>query len=175
MKIETGRLVLRAVEEKDNAMLKELINDPDTEFMLGGWSFPVSSKDQDNWYESLRNTNDTLRCIIEEKDNGNPIGSVMLTGIDYKNGTAEIHIKLATHEVRGKGYGTETIKMVVRYAFLELRLNCIYANINVLNTASWHMFEKCGFKREGILRERLYKRGQFLDMYSYSIISSEDK
>lgn len=173
MWIETKRLVLRALEENDNQMLKDLINDPDTEYLLGGWSFPVSSREQDDWYSSLHNTQDTLRCIIEEQSTNQTIGTVMLTGIDYKNGTAEIHIKLSNHNSRGKGYGTETVNAIIEYAFNELRLNCIFAQINAINNASCHMFEKCGFKKEGVLRERLYKRGQYIDMYMYSVLKSE--
>lgn len=175
MQIETTRLVLRALEERDNDMLLELINDPDTEFLLGGWSFPVSSHDQNRWYEGLQNSHDTLRCIVEKKEENTSIGTVMLTNIDYKNGTANIHIKLANETNRGKGYGSECVRALVAYAFAELRLNCIYAHIHALNEPSWRMFEKCGFIREGVLRSRLYKRGRFIDVYSYSILVSDQR
>lgn len=175
MWIETERLYLRALEKCDNDMLLQLINDPDTEFLLGGWSFPVSSNDQNKWFETLSNTRDQLRCIVEEKENGTAIGTVMLTSIDYKNGTANIHIKLANENNRGKGYGRESVKALIAYAFDELRLNCIYAHIHALNEPSQHMFEKCGFVREGILRSRLFKRGQFIDVYSYSILAKEQR
>ena len=38
---------------------------------------------------------------------------------------------------------------------------------------SQHIFEKCGFKREGILRELIYKKGKFEDAYEYGIIKSD--
>ncbi len=175
MRIETNRLYLRALEKKDNEMLLELINDPDTEFLLGGWSFPVSSSDQDRWYDALSKSNNTLRCIIEVKEDRDSIGTIMLTDIDYKNGTAAIHIKLANEKNRGKGYGQECVKALVSYAFDELRLNCIYAHIHALNEPSWRMFEKCGFSREGVLRSRLFKRGSFIDVYSYSMLKDDLK
>lgn len=175
MRIETPRLYLRALEKQDNGMLLELINDPDTEFLLGGWSFPVSSSDQDKWYETLSKSNNTLRCIVEVKEDNTSIGTVMLTDIDYKNGTANIHIKLANEKNRGKGYGQESVKALVGYAFDELRLNCIYAHIHALNEPSWHMFEKCGFTREGVLKSRLFKRGSYIDVFSYSILKEELK
>lgn len=173
MIIRTSRLVLRAVEETDNPMLLEIINDPDTEYMLGGWSFPVSSRDQSAWFAALKNTPNTLRLVAEKCGEGGTIGTVILTDIDYKNGTSEIHVKLSVEGVRGQGYGTEIVEAIVNYAFSELRLKCIYAHIIAINSASCHMFEKCGFVREGILRRRVYKRGEYIDVYSYSILQEE--
>ena len=48
--------------------------------------------------------------------------------MDERNGMAEIYIKLLKM-VRGKGYGADSVNALVRYAFCELQLNCIRANI----------------------------------------------
>lgn len=58
---------------------------------------------------------------------------------------------------RGKGYGTEAVTMLVKYAFEELRLNCIHANILSYNASSIKLFELCGFVKEGVLRFRIFK------------------
>lgn len=173
MKLKTERLCLRAVEKSDNELLMNMINDPDMEFLLGGWSFPVSSRDQEEWFLALSNNRDILRYMIDDIDSGNTIGTIILTGIDYKNGVAEIHIKIASGANRGKGFGKEAISAIVEYAFNELRLNCIFATISSYNEASCKAFEKCGFKREGVLRSRLFKRNQYVDVYSYSLLKSE--
>lgn len=174
MNIISDRLILRALEPSDKLLLRKIINDPETEYMLGGWSFPVSEKDQDEWYASLKTNSGTLRCMIADRnDPGKAFGTVMLTDIDYKNGTAEIHIKLATGEARGKGYGAEAVSAMVNYAFNELRLHCIYARVNDYNLPSRKMFEKCGFKKEGILRGRFYKQGKYVDVFSYSVLKED--
>lgn len=170
MNLEGNNIILRAVELKDADLLLELINDSEIEYMIGGWSFPISSKNQIDWINSLENKTNTLRGIIEVKQTGVAIGTVILTDIDYKNGNAEIHIKLKSSEFGKKGYGTEAINTVVNYAFDELRLHLIHARVNNYNIASKNLFEKCGFVEEGILKDRFYKKGEYVDVVSYSIV-----
>jgi RimJ/RimL family protein N-acetyltransferase len=74
---------------------------------------------------------------------------------------------------RGKGYGTDAVNTMVQYAFKELRLNCICANILSYNEASVKLFERCGFKREGVLRQRVFKKGHFVDMLAYSKVVND--
>ncbi len=169
MNIKGYVVIIRAIEDKDNEMLLSIINDSETEYMLGGWSFPVSSSDQEKWTSRLTDDKNSLRCAIDVSDK--PIGVVTLTGIDYKNGTAEVGIKLINSNVRGKGYGTDTLNTIVKYAFNELRLNCIYARISQHNVISLGLFKKCGFEAEGILKSRLFKRGKYIDVVSLSIIN----
>jgi RimJ/RimL family protein N-acetyltransferase len=162
------KVLLRAVEEADNQLLLSLINDPDTEMMLGGSSWPVSEAEQLKWFEHQERSRDVLRCIVALKENGKAIGTIILSDIDQKNATGHIHIKMSKDGGRGKGYGTDAVNTMVQYAFEELRLNCIYANILSYNEASIKLFERCGFKRDGVLRQRVYKKGKFIDLLAYS-------
>ena len=110
-----------------------------------------------------------FRSIIVEKDTDNPVGTIILSDIDSKNGVAQVHIKIL-NEFRGKGFGTDSLNVIVQFAFFELRLNCLYAEILSYNSASVGMFEKCGFRKEGMLRERIYKNGQYCDILTYSLL-----
>lgn len=172
MNIIGDRIYLRAVELSDKEMLLDIINDEQTEYELGGWSFPISNLNQEEWIKSLKPDNNTLRCVIVNKEGDRAIGTVILSDIDYKNGTAEIHIKLG-NQIRSKGYGAETINLIVDYAFNELRLHCIYAHINSYNEKSQNLFEKCGFVKEGILRDRIFKKGNYHNVYSYSLLKGD--
>ena len=172
MLIYGERIVLRAVEAEDNAMLLSLINDPDVEMMLGGSSWPVSEAAQLKWFDQLERTKDILRCIIATPETGEAVGTIILSEIDQKNGTGHIHIKM-TKNARGRGYATDAINTLVKYAFDELRLHCIYANILVYNEASVRLFEKCHFQRDGLLRARVYKKGKYIDVFSYSRLADE--
>lgn len=173
MNIIGTKVILRAIEPSDNELLLSIINDSDTEYMLGGWSFPVSVKNQAEWIDLLKYDTKILRCIICLKEQNIALGVVMLTNIDYKNGNAEVHIKLANTEVRGKGYGTDAVNAVVKYAFEELRLKLVYARINEYNIASQKMFEKSGFMVEGVLKSRIFKRGKYSNILSLSRESQE--
>ena len=171
MNIKGKNVLIRAIEMDDAPLLLDMINDPETENMLGGYSFPVSEHQQVAWINSLTSDPRTFRGMIEVE--GKAIGTVILTDIDHKNGTAEFHIKLGTGNVRGKGYGVDACNAIIKYAFKELRLNCIYANVKEDNYASRRLFQKSGFTEEGILRNRLFKDGSYHDVVSFSILASE--
>lgn len=174
MIIEGERIVIRAIEKEDNAVLLSMINDPDIERMIGGASWPVSKIEQEHWFEQQINKgSDVRRGIIALKSNNQAIGTVILSDIDNKNGVAEIHIKIVGKGYQGMGYGTEAIKTTVQYAFKEMRLNCIYALVLTNNEPSIKLFEKCGFSKEGLLKARVFKGGQFWDQYSFSIVRSD--
>ena len=172
MNIIGNKVILRAIEEWDNEILKQLVNDPETEKMIGGYSYPISKEHQLNWFHSLNDSTGgpTLRCMIaDQKSKETGLGTILLSQLDWKNGTAEIHIKLVKN-AHGKGYGTDAVHTMVSYAFQELRMNCIYCNILEDNKASRKLFEKCGFEQEGVLRSRVFKGACYRNVCCYSIL-----
>lgn len=174
MNIIGNKVILRALEERDNEMLWNLINDPEVEKMIGGYSYPVSLQHQMDWFNSLSEDERLLRCIIvDKKDMDDSIGTIILSNIDLKNGTAEIHIKLI-EPARGKGYGSDAVATMVSYGFNELRLNCIYSNILEHNISSQKVFIKCGFQKEGIYRSRIFKNGHYINICSYSLLRNDE-
>ena len=169
MNIYGEKIVLRAIRMSDAELLCNIINDPNTEKMLGGSSFPVSLEHQCEWINKQTDLTDTLRCIVARKETVDEgLGTVILSDIDLKNGTAEVHIKLDQNTGRGKGYGTDALNTIVKYAFEEMRLNCIYAEVLEYNTVSLKLFDKCGFIKDGILRSRIYKNGRYLNVVALS-------
>lgn len=168
-------IMLRAIEHDDLNLLKEMINDPEIEKMVVGWSFPVSTHEQLEWINNVNNDRNNVRYIIDVDGIG-AIGMASLTSIDFKNGVANVNIKLKNDDnIRRKGIGFRVIKMLSNYAFNELNLNCLVANILRYNKASQKLFEKCGFVLEGVLRKRVFKNGAFQDLLSYSLLRSEFK
>ncbi len=173
MNIYGKKVVLRAIEPEDNELLLSLLNDPETERALGGASYPASRAQQEKWLAAQGQNDSTLRCIVALKESPERgFGTVILSGIDRKNGVAQIHIKLAP-EGRGFGVGADAIAAMVEYAFREQRLHCITAGVLHYNISSQKTFEKCGFQKEGVLRGRVYKDGGYQDLYSYSIVKGE--
>jgi RimJ/RimL family protein N-acetyltransferase len=173
MLIKGKKVLLRAIEFEDADLLQQMINDEEIEQMMWGYSFPVARHQQMKWIESLSAEKSVFRAMIDM--DGTAIGTVILSDIDMRNGTAEIHIKLANACERGKGYGSDAISALVAYAFNELRLHCIYCRVKEDNIASQRAFEKCGFVKEGCLRSRVYRGGKHYDFYEYSVLESEFK
>lgn len=70
-----------------------------------------------------------------ENLNGENVGGVNLNSIDERNGTFSIGMQI-DRDHRGKGYGTAAMRIVLRYAFFERRLNKYYGHVLEGNIAS---------------------------------------
>jgi len=85
MNIIGEKVVLRAIEERDRDMFLCLINDPETEKMIGGLSFPVSTMEQEQWIRNQIASKNTLRCVVVEKDKEEKgLGTVILSDLDLE-------------------------------------------------------------------------------------------
>lgn len=169
MNLKGQKVLLRAIEKEDLPLLQNMINDDELERMVVGWSLPVSSTQQEQWFEDIAADNNKVRFSVElEKEF---IGTVILENIDWKNRNLEISIKL--FKSKKEGLGTDTIKTILKFTFEELNMNKIEANILDYNIASIKTFEKCGFKLDGRKRQAVYKNGKYNDVLNYSILKDE--
>lgn len=173
MVILNGCVKLRAIEDEDHDLLLRMVNSPDIENVIGGWAFPVSKKEQQNWMDNFHNSEKNIKLIIE-CSNGKAIGMISLSGIDWKNRTALIEYKTdAPLEWRMKDDTIDAVNGILNYAFNELGLHCITAEILSYNTFSRKLIKKAGFFEEGRLRERIYKNGAWHDIIVYSLLKNE--
>ena len=97
------------------------------------------------------------------------LGLISFWRLDKPNYRAEIGYVLHDSMQR-KGIMNEALQAVARYAFREMKLHSIEANINPGNVASMRILEKNGFEREGFFRENYFFNGQFLDSCIYSLL-----
>lgn len=90
-----------------------------------------------------------LRLIIEAKNQNSlmfvPVGLVDLFDFDPFHLRAGVGVLIANKEYRQKGYATEALKLLVRYAFETLQLHQLYCNISSENTISLQLFQNLGF------------------------------
>lgn len=70
---------------------------------------------------------------------------------------------------------SEALTAIIAFAFEEMKLHSIEANINPLNEASRKLLMKQGFVKEAYFREDYYFNGKFLDSEIYSLVSTTDK
>ncbi len=74
-----------------------------------------------------------------------------------------------------KGYATEASRALMDFGFAELGLHRIFATCDPANTASAHVLEKLGMKREGRLREHKWSKGKWRDSFLYAMLEQEWK
>lgn len=171
MNIIGNKVILRAIEHSDLQLLQEMLNDPEIEKMVVGWSFPVSFDDQERWFLHQKENKNTVRFIVEYENA--PVGLVSLSEIDWKNRKATASIKLHTSCPKGKGIGTDSVLALHRYAFDELNLNRLEGAWLTYNQASESLHLKCGWKIEGIQREAVFKNGKYHDLKVVGILKSD--
>lgn len=169
-----GKIVkLRAFEIDDMDEMRNIVNDPEVESLVGGWSFPVSKTQQMLWYDSIIKDKNNLRFAIDTKEDGF-IGMADLRDIDWKNRCAFHGIKIGNKDYRGKGYGTDTVMAIMRYAFEELQLNRLDGSIISYNDGSKKLYcDKCGWKIEGIRRKYIFRNNSYFDQYIVGILRDE--
>ena len=171
MNILGQKVVLRALEEADMPYLLDMINDPEMEYMVVGWSFPNSSNQQKAWFERVDGDNKNLRFAIEYE--GHFVGVSTLVKIDWKNRSADHGIKLHQAAPKGVGIGTDAVYATMKYAFEELQLNRLYGSILDYNVASQKLYAKCGWKAEGLFRQSIFKRNEFHDEIPMAILKED--
>ncbi|MEW9902811.1 GNAT family N-acetyltransferase [Pseudomonas putida] len=163
MSIQGQRILLRALELDDLDLLHRWSNDEALWSLLGGWHFPVSREAQKDWLLRLGNDSLNQRFGIEVAGHG-LIGTANLVGIDWKNGTAEHGMMIGDQSLRGKGYGTDVIATVMRYAFDELGLSRLWTTIIEYNEPSLATYtRKAPWVIEGVQRQWYYRKGRRWD------------
>lgn len=173
MIIKNGCVTLRAIEERDADLLLRMLNSPEIEKAVGSFSLPINEAQQKEWIKNYRNSDEQIRLMIE-LDNNTVLGVIMLYDIDMKNGTAEIGYKtMAEKNKRIKGDMDDALQGILQYAFEELRLNCVLAHTLSDNEPSEKLLLRNGFVQEGILRQRVYQCGNYMDMKVFSILKNE--
>ncbi len=172
MAIMGKTVYLRAMEPEDMEMLRDMINDPDISRMVIGWSFPVSKREQMNWYDRVA-SDANKRFIVCLQENNQAVGMVTLTNIDLVNRSAFHGIKLHPSCPKGKGIGTDAVMTLMEYAFNQINLHRLDGEWFLYNTASKRLYEKCGWHEEGIKKKAVYRDGQYHDLAICGILKEE--
>ncbi len=110
--------------------------------------------------------------VIETLPDNEFCGLAEIRDIDLEHSQGELSFWLAL-EAWGKGYMSEVVNVVVAHGFKDLGLNRLYAYHMLRNPASGRVLEKNGFRREGILRQRVRKWDRYEDVALWAILRKD--
>ena len=136
------------------------------DLMIFNAFFPPASKvEHDAWIESVHTKRtDLVIFVIEELASSHSIGICQLCNIDWQNRSAELQIRIGEERYQSKGFVTEATKLLCQFGFADLNLHRIYLNVVASNVRAIKAYEKCGFVREGLLREAAFIDDAWVDV-----------
>ncbi len=118
-------------------------------------------------------SNDNLNYVIAEKDTLNYIGSIDIMNINWVARIGTLGIVIPQKSSHNKGIGTEAINLLLKYSFERANLNKIELDVNEFNLGGIKCYEKCGFIREGVIRESQYREGKYYSTIKMGILKRE--
>jgi RimJ/RimL family protein N-acetyltransferase len=161
------------VRDDELTVLRDALQDPEVagEFVWAGYS------DQQRWRrrfaeDGLVGKDGGVLLVTSAGDE--PLGMVSF-GKQWVGSAVfcwEVGIALLA-PARGRGYGTAAQRELVRYLFAHTTANRIEATTETGNRAEQRALEKAGFTREGILRGRDWRAGQWRDVVIYAIVRAD--
>ena len=132
--------------------------------------FPNTISEQLNFFHTqVVQNKSNLILGIAEKSEGRLVGVISLSDINPIDRKAKIAVMIGEVEFRNASVSIEAHRMIIDHAFRELNLNRIYG---AAMTKGWAEFlcRAIGFKMEGTLKQDVYKRGSYHDVYQFAIL-----
>lgn len=172
--LETERLLLRPVNRSDARDIFAYASDPEVaRYVL--WDPHRNLSETRAYIRYIRGL--YLRGLpgswaVTLRASGRVIGTIGFMYYSEANCSAEAGYSFAREEWN-RGYATEALRAVIDSVFSSLPLNRLEAQHDVRNPASGRVMEKCGMRREGVLRQRIRNKGEFADVALYAVLRSD--
>jgi len=175
--LEGKKIRLRSVELSDLDEILKHWNSLELRDFVGASSLgPASRNEEEEW---IRNTWKEKRerraytFAIERTSDSRLIGTASLFNCDWVNRSAMLGIAIYKLEDRGKGYGQESINLLLDFAFNKLNLNRVELETFDFNQRAQRCFKKVGFKEVGRKRRAHFIDGQYTDSLVMDILREE--
>ncbi len=164
--IEHKRIALRTIDIKDKERLQQLGNNIKLWNNLRDYfPHPYTEKDAIAFINMLSKKKKKTDFVIEFE--GQFIGMIgYIQQIDVHQHTAEIGYWIG-EPYWGKGLTTEAVEALCRFCFEKVGLKKLYARTFAFNKGSMRVLEKCKFIKEGILKNEIFKNGQYHDEHRF--------
>ena len=161
----TGRLVrLRALRPDDADDIVRSVADPQVVEYLDNWAWrPYSAADAQDFVN--RRDPSEMRWAIDRLEDGRFIGVSGLRDLDFRNRNCHWGIWIGPPQNWGKGYGTETCRLITSFAFRHLGMEKVYLAFYEGNQRGRGAYEKAGYRLEGTLPRDAWRDGRFVTSY----------
>lgn len=165
------KICLRPFDDIDMPYLLKWYNDYELN-RLAGWSNGKISASKLKYNMSRSFGSDPMNLMIDNLE-GKPIGTIQLYEIDEQDKSCKLGIRIGDKAYWSKGYGTDSVKTLVEYAFMKMGLYRVALRVYEFNERAARCYDKCGFKYEGRTRKSAYIDGAYYDEILMGILKSD--
>lgn len=166
------KVMLRELRPQDLPYIMEYVNDYDTYSpFTDSAPRPKTEEFQTSWMEGSTRE-DMITFAIADLETLEFLGTCQLREINRACHRSLFSIILKP-SAQGKGYGSDALRTLLRFAFEELNLHKVTLMVYESNEGGRRLYEKVGFTFEGTLRQEVYRRGKYENQLVYSILEKE--
>lgn len=172
MILKTERIYLRNLIESDAYTMKDALSNDEIRYMTNT-HIDFSIEELKKHINKINLDEDRVDFAICINNTNMVIGELSILDIDTHNESAGFRIALSHIENVSKGYGSEAIKLAIKYAFDNLKLNRLELEVYSFNKRAIKAYKKCGFNIEGKLKEAIKVNNEYHDEIIMAILKSE--
>ena len=146
------------------------VSDPDTIYnSVTRILSPAETADM--FRHKRRSEMDTVLMVLDNKEQ-RPVGTLTLLDYNSLNRSIELGL-LIDPEKRDKGLGSDAVKVISKYLFMQRGLNKVYTQLSGFNLSGMKLFESIGFKKDATLRDHHFYQGEYHPTLIYSLLRYE--
>jgi len=165
--------ILRAFEREDAERCYRWMNDPNIVRTLKS-RYPIAFQNEVEWLERAMNPGSNERHFaVERKDDRTHIGNASIHDIDWVSHTGWFGLFVGEPAAWNRGFGSDAVQTLVRFAFQEMNLVKLRINVFDYNERAKHVLLEHGFVQEGKLARDFYREGSYHDIVILSVFRSE--
>jgi RimJ/RimL family protein N-acetyltransferase len=168
--LEGEKVRLRPVREDDLPFFQRWLNDPDIRRWLTLQKGPTLEEEQ-AWWEAEQHNPEDIVWAIETRD-GRLLGDLALRPNPLGR-WADLGIFIGEKALWGRGYGTDAVRTALGHAFGAMGLNRVSLTADEHNERAIRCYEKCGFVREGLMRQHRLMDGRYHNSVLMGVLREE--
>lgn len=166
------RVKLRPLVRADLAYLRKWSRDAEIRGLIGEVA-SMSKAESEKFLEKVRADTERAWFMVIVRENEKVIGEAGLLRMDRAWHATDVSVIIGEKKEWGKGYGTETIALLLDYAFRHLKFHRVAVGVVGFNERALRFWEKLGFRKEGVQRDGYYYDGKYHDFVLMSILEDE--
>jgi len=179
--LEGKKVILRPFEMNDWEKMLPILEEPEVRRLTGSDNSdeeanlsisPEEAEKIKQWYQSRNQQADRLDLAIVERQSESLVGEIVFNDFDETTINVNFRILIGSSG-RGKGLGTESIALFLRYGFEVLGLHKVELDVYSFNPRAEKVYRKNGFVLEGVKREDFQYNGTYIDTKLFGMLKSD--